>query len=220
MEIGEVIRRITEILNTGIEIVGFVSPTHFVPQVKVIVEILRNLGYNPRFVYNTNAYDLPETLQELETYIDIYLPDFKYSVAELGRKYSDARDYPTIALNALKEMVRQKGLDLEVGPDGYARKGVIVRHLVLPGHPRNSIGVLRTIADEVSNELHISLMSQYYPTYRVKDHETLGRTLRAREYEMVVGELETLGFQNGWVQELESSLNYRPDFREDHPFES
>jgi putative pyruvate formate lyase activating enzyme len=117
-------------------------------------------------------------------------------------------------------MVRQKGLDLEVGPDGYARKGVIVRHLVLPGHPRNSIGVLRTIADEVSNELHISLMSQYYPTYRVKDHETLGRTLRAREYEMVVGELETLGFQNGWVQELESSLNYRPDFREDHPFES
>lgn len=218
MSLQEVIRQVVAILSTGINIVGFVSPSHYVPQVKVIVNTLRDLGLNPVFVYNTNGYDRPEVIRELESYIDIYLPDFKYADESLGRKYSDAGDYPSIALASLREMLRQKGTALPLGDEGYARKGIIIRHLVLPGHPGNSVNVLRTIAGELSNELHISLMSQYYPTYPVLNHEFLGRKLKAKEYAIVVRELENLGFENGWVQELESADHYRPDFDREKPF--
>lgn len=218
IELKEVLRQIVQILSTGINLVGFVSPSHFVPQVKVIIDSLRALRLNPVFVYNTNAYDHPEVIRELESYIDIYLPDFKYSDAGLGRKYSDVKDYPEIALSAIKEMLHQKGTELPIDEAGYARRGLIIRHLVLPGHPENSINVLRTIAKELSNDLHISLMSQYYPTCQVNNHEFLRRTLKPKEYFRVVNELEELGFENGWVQELSSQSNYRPDFSEEEPF--
>jgi putative pyruvate formate lyase activating enzyme len=215
----EALRQIVKILSTGINHVGFVSPSHFIPQVKVIIGSLRTLGVNPVFVYNTNAYDHYEEIRDLENYIDIYLPDFKYSEAGLGKEYSDVKDYPEIALSAMKEMFRQKGTRLPLDQSGYAMKGIIIRHLVLPGHPENSINVLKTVAKELSNDLHISLMSQYYPTHQVINHEFLGRTLKAWEYSRVVNELEELGFENGWVQELSSQRNYRPDFKEEHPFE-
>lgn len=219
MSLEEMLRQILAILDTGINLVGFVSPSHYVPQVKVIISALRALGRRPVFVYNTNAYDRPEVIRELESYIDVYLPDFKYSDKELGRKYSDVKDYPAIALEAIREMVRQKGTTITTDDHGYAQSGVIIRHLVLPGHPQNSIGVLRTIAYELSPELHISLMAQYYPTYQVNRHEFLGRTLKFKEYDTVVRELENLGFEYGWVQELSSSGHYRPDFNDEHPFE-
>jgi len=219
IEFREVIRQIVEILSTGINHVGFVSPSHFIPQVKVIIDTLRKLGLNPFFVYNTNGYDNPESIRGLESYIDVYLPDYKYSDASLGMRYSDVKDYPEIALASIKEMLRQKGAKLPVDRYGYALKGVIIRHLVLPGHPENSINVLRTIAKELSTGLHISLMSQYYPTFSVNSHELLGRTLKSKEYQRVVDELDKLGFVNGWVQELSSQRNYRPDFEKDEPFE-
>ncbi len=161
----------------------------------------------------------PESISGLENYIDIYLPDFKYAEAELGKKYSDVRNYPEMALSSIKEMFRQKGAELPLNRNGYAMKGIIIRHLVLPGHPENSVMVLRTIASELSNEIHISLMSQYYPTFQVNRHEFLGRTLKARDYNRVVEELEELGFENGWVQELSSHEQYRPDFEKEKPFE-
>ena len=202
MELKEVLRQIVNILSTGINHVGFVSPSHFIPQVKVIIDSLRVLGLNPVFVYNTNAYDHAESIRELENYIDIYLPDFKYSDAALGRKYSDVKDYPEIALSAIREMLTpERALNCHWMNMDMLVRGIIIRHLVLPGHPENSINVLRTIARELSNDLHISLMSQYYPTYQVNNHEFLGRTLKAREYSRVVNELEELGFENGWVQE-------------------
>ena len=153
MELSDIIRQITGILSTGINHVGFVSPSHFIPQVKVIINTLRALGLNPIFVYNTNAYDLPESIRGLESYIDIYLPDFKYAEAELGRSYSDVKNYQEIALSSIKEMFRQKGAELPLDQNGYAMKGIIIRHLVLPGHPENSVQVLRTIASELSNEI-------------------------------------------------------------------
>jgi putative pyruvate formate lyase activating enzyme len=186
----------------------------------VIINGLRTLGLDPVFVYNTNGYDKAETIRSLENYIDVYLPDFKYADAELGKLYSDVKDYPTVALEAIREMVRQKGTDLQVNERGYATRGVIIRHLVLPSHPKNSIKVLETIESELSNRLHISLMAQYYPTYKAGHHESIGRTVRPGEYKMVVRELEYLGFENGWVQELSSHDSYRPDFEsEKHPFE-
>lgn len=218
MELKDILRQIVTILSTGINHVGFVSPSHFIPQVKVIITSLRSLGLDPVFVYNTNAYDHVESIRELENNIDIYLPDFKYADAALGRKYSDVKDYPEIALLAIREMLRQKGSELPLDEHGYARQGIIIRHLVLPGHPENSIDVLKIIAKELSADLHISLMSQYYPIYKVQNHEFLGRTLKATEYSKVVRELESLGFENGWVQELSSNQNYRPDFDEEHPF--
>ncbi len=213
-----VLKEIASILSTGINHVGFVSPSHFVPHVKVIVNSLRAIGLNPTFVYNTNGYDRPETIRGLKDYIDVYLPDFKYADEELGRKYSDVKNYPQVALASIKEMLKQKGIDLPLNNDGYAMQGVIIRHLVLPSHPQNSIRVLEVIDKELSSKLHISLMSQYYPTYKVSHHEFLGRVVNSTEYASVVRELEYLGFENGWVQELSSHEHYRPDFDLEHPF--
>lgn len=218
LELKDVIRQILEILSTGIRHVGFVSPSHFIPQVKIIINSLRALGLDPVFVYNTNGYDTVESIRGLEGFIDIYLPDYKYADKDTGRKYSDVKDYPDVALAALKEMYRQAGNSLPLDRYGYATKGMIIRHLVLPGHPDNSINVLKTIARELSNELHISLMSQYYPTHQVTRHEFLGRTLKEEEYRNVTDAMEELGFENGWVQEMSSHENYRPDFEAEYPF--
>jgi len=215
----QVLTEIVKCLDAGCEAVGFVSPSHFVPQFKVIVNALFELGLHPTIVYNTNGYDKVETLLEIENLVDVYLPDFKYFDSGLSKKYSDARDYPEIAKNALKEIYRQKGSTLFLNENGAAERGIIIRHLVLPGHTENSLGVLRFIAEEISTSVHISLMSQYYPTAFVKNISPLNRTLYQEEYQSVVDEFHRLGFRKGWVQDLESHENYQPDFEKEHPFE-
>ena len=219
MELTEVIRQITALLDQGIKRVGFVSPSHFIPQMRVIINVISSLGYKPVWIYNTNGYDKVETLQTLEGIIDVYLPDFKYMDGELAWKYSGARDYPEYAAKAIKEMFRQKGTALITDEDHAAESGIIVRHLVLPGQVSNSIGVLRFLADEISPRIHISLMSQYYPTRNVHDHPHLGKGVTENEYRLVVEAMEKLGMFRGWVQEFESSEFYRPDFDRIHPFE-
>ena len=180
---------------------------------------LKVRGRTPTFVYNTNSYDRPEAIQALEGEIDVYLPDLKYMDNELAQEYSGAADYVGVAGQALVEMYRQKGADIELDTDGYITSGLIIRHLVLPGHVDNSIAVLRFIADNLSVDVHISLMSQYHPTQAVKNHPKLHRSLREVEYDLVIDEFERLGFYRGWVQELSSSSNYQPDFDRQHPFE-
>lgn len=219
MELDDIIRQIGYILNMGMNIVGFVSPTHFTPHLKVIVKALHDKGIRPTIVYNSNGYDKVDTLKELEGLVDVYLPDFKYMDPGIAGAYSDARDYPEVALAALKEMYRQKGPSLVVDNQGYAMTGIIIRHLVLPGHRDNSIEVLKTIADKVSNRLHISLMSQYHPNHRVHEHLVLGNTVKPKDYYAVVDAMAELGFSRGWVQEMSSAANYLPDFRRKHPFE-
>ncbi|MCX6244064.1 MAG: radical SAM protein [Bacteroidetes bacterium] len=219
IELDEVLRQITKILDTGINRVGFVSPSHFIPQVRIIINCLREIGYSPTFVYNTNSYDRAEIIRSLEGSIDVYLPDIKYMDNDLARDLSDAPGYPEIASGALKEMYRQKGSVLHTDENGMAVSGIIIRHLVLPGQVQNSIGVLNFIAGELSPNLHISLMSQYYPTPAVSCHPFLKRTVSASEYAMVTGEMERLGLSNGWIQELSSHHHYRPDFEQEHPFE-
>ncbi|MCX6250693.1 MAG: 4Fe-4S cluster-binding domain-containing protein [Bacteroidetes bacterium] len=219
MTFEQVVERIIHILDKGINRVGFVSPSHFVPQVKAIIHAVQLLGYRPVWVYNSNGFDKVETLRSLENLINVYLPDFKYSDPEIASEYSDAADYPGIAASALKEMYRQKGAALHLSDVGTVESGIIIRHLVLPGHVTNSLGVLRYIAEEVSQRLHISLMSQYYPTPGVSCHPELKRTVTSEEYKMVTSEMEKLGLYNGWIQEPESTRNYRPDFNQDHPFE-
>lgn len=217
MQFEEVVDSIIKILDQGCHAVGFVSPSHFIPHVKAIIETLRLQNYNPVFVYNTNGYDKVEEILNLEPYIDVYLPDYKYSDNNLARKFSKVNDYQQTAYAAIKEMYRQKGSTLVMHGNGYIEKGLIIRHLVLPGYISNSIKVLNDIAD-ISTSLAISLMAQYWPTPEVKNHPELGRTLSQDEYDRVKSELESLGFYKGWVQELDSSDYYLPDFELDKPF--
>jgi putative pyruvate formate lyase activating enzyme len=213
------IGRICHTLGQTENIVGFVSPSHYVPQMMAIIRGIRNTGKNPVFVYNTNGYDRVETLQMLEGLIDIYLPDFKYMDTALALEYSRATNYPEIAAAALKEMYRQKGSTLIVNDNGIAESGIIVRHLVLPGSIQQSIETLKFIAGEISPKLHISLMSQYYPTNHVSCHPVLKRTITSAEYEEVINAFHESGFYRGWIQDLGSNAIFQPNFSEDQPFE-
>jgi len=218
LSLGQVIEKIISVLDTGIDMLGFVSPSHCIVQMKSIIAELHRLERHPVIVMNTNAYDRVETLGELEGLVDVWLPDFKYMDPGLSKDYSDALDYPEIAGKSIREMYRQKGAALYCNDEGLAESGLIIRHLILPGHIENSLQVLRYIAEEISASVHISLMSQYYPPEPAADHPIIGRTLRADEYERVREEAELLGFHRGWMQEPESSSLYRPDFVREHPF--
>jgi putative pyruvate formate lyase activating enzyme len=215
----EVLDRIEVFMSQGIKEVGFVSPSHVVLQAEAIINGLISRGLNPVTVYNTNSYDKVETIRRLAGLIDVYLPDFKYVTPDIAKEYSGYSDYPDVALKAIKEMYYQKGSVLISDDNGVAENGILLRHLVLPGHVQESIKVLRTIADEISTGIHISLMSQYHPTVNVRNHPVLGRSLYREEYEQVAEEMERLGFRNGWVQNIDSYKSYRPDFSKEHPFE-
>ena len=173
----------------------------------------------PITVYNTNSYDKPETLRSLEEMVDVYLPDYKYVTPEIAKEFSDADDYPEVAFGAIREMYYQKGSVLNTDQEGRAVSGILIRHLVLPGHAEESKKVLKVIAEDLSTGINISLMSQYHPTPHVINHQYLNRIIYKSEYEAVVEAMEDLGFRNGWVQDMDSYQNYRPDFRKEHPFE-
>lgn len=219
MDMREILSRVGRCLDQGIRCVGFVSPSHQIPQMKAIVSSIREMGRNPVIVMNTNAYDRREILESLEDTVDIYLPDFKYMNPILSAEYSGAADYPEFALKALREMYRQKGSNILMDDDGLARSGLIIRHLILPGHVENSRQCLRAIAEELSPSVYVSLMTQYHPGLYVKDHPHLGRIITHEEYNEVLEEYYRLGFHRGWVQEFDSPSHYLPDFTKDHPFD-
>ncbi len=218
-ELDEIVSAVTRILDTGVDSVGFVSPSHMIDQMKAIIVALRDAGRRPTIVMNTNAYDRREVIESIAGLVDVYLPDFKYTDRALARDYSGAGDYPEVAIAALREMHRQKGSNLLLKDDGAAASGLVVRHLVLPGHVENSKSCLRAVAEELSSSVHVSLMAQYHPTPAVVEHPFLGRVITREEYEEVLEEFERLGFHRGWLQEPESTDSYRPDFTKPHPFE-
>lgn len=218
-ELPELLNQVSEILSQGINSVGFVSPSHMVHHVRAIIEGLHANGLNPVTVYNTNSYDKPDALRSLDGLIDVYLPDYKYVTPVLALELSDARDYPSVALKAIREMYYQKGSTLRINEKGAAENGMLIRHLVLPGYAEESKKVLRSIAEEISTGVHISLMSQYHPAWLAEDHPNLGRLLYKAEYDSVVEEMDRLGFRNGYVQDMESNVSYRPDFSRENPFE-
>jgi len=183
-----------------------------------LIQSVRSEGARPVIVYNSNGYDRVETLCELEEWVDVYLPDYKYADAKLAKTLSSAADYPEVAANALTEMYRQKGNLLHLDENGMAERGLIVRHLVLPGHVDNSLQALRFLADKLSPRITLSLMSQYQPINEVNDLPPFNRTLLRSEYDMVVQEMDRLGFTNGWIQDSSSARYYNPDFEHDTPF--
>ncbi len=203
-ELSEIIRRLE---GEGAHNIEFVTPTHYTGVIMNALDI-----YRPTVpvVYNCGGYEKKETVRKLEGYVDVYLPDMKYSDNRLAGELSKAPDYFETAAEAITEMRRQKKEDL-FGADGLMKEGLIVRHLILPGHVMNTIGVLRWISENLKGTL-TSVMSQYTPVTAVKGHSELSKKVSRAETDRVAAFLEKHGI-SGWIQDPESSgVSYIPEF--------
>lgn len=197
-----------------VENINLVTPTSYVPQILEAIKIARKNGLKLPIVYNTNGYEKVETLKMLEGYVDIYLPDFKYSDNELGKRLSKVDNYFEIVTEALKEMYRQTGKAVFNG-EGIMQKGMIIRHLVLPNHILNSRRVLKWI-NENMHDVYVSVMAQYFPTYKAKGIVDINRKLTKEEYEQIENYLYRLDLENGYIQELgEHEEEYVPHWEFD-----
>ncbi|MBR2352964.1 MAG: radical SAM protein [Clostridia bacterium] len=201
-----------ELQEKGAHNINFVTPTHFTDP---ILRVLHSVKERLRIpvVWNTSGYERTETLRRLEGLVDVYLPDFKYAEEASAQRYSLAPGYPEVALGAIAEMVRQTGTPLFDG-EGMLLRGTVVRHLILPGHRKESIAALRALADAVSpHEILLSLMSQYTPEFATDSpYRNLHRRLTSFEYDSVLREAQALGF-SGYMQERSSAkTDYTPNF--------
>lgn len=221
----------------GIHNVNFVTPDHFFPHTVAVVRLLRERGVHLPTVYNVSGYQRIESLRMIEPVADIYLTDFKYGDASLAHSLSCCYDYSEVALEAVSEMVQQKGLldtfmtdgELETGRTGIvnrlpvvSQKGVLVRHLILPGHVQNSLQVLSMLFVEFGPGLPISLMSQYAPVYEFPSGSSFNRRVTGDEFQEVFQDAQELGFRNLFVQYPEDVVHdmqrFLPDFRVTNPF--
>jgi putative pyruvate formate lyase activating enzyme len=188
--------------NRGVHNINFVTPTHYSPQIAKSTYIARKKGLRVPILYNCSGYEDIETLKLLKGTVDIYLPDIKYSDDETAFKYSGVKNYVEVNRAALKEMKKQVG-DLTVDDEGTAQKGVIVRHLVLPGNIENTKKALEFIAEELSENTFVSLMAQYHTAHKSNNFKELSHSLTKEEYEEAVSYLELLNLENGWVQSFQ-----------------
>ena len=182
--------------------INLVSPTSYAMQIIEAIKIAKEMGLNIPIIYNTNGFENIETLKKLEGYIDVYLPDLKYAENGLGKKYSNIENYFEIATSAIKEMQRQCG-KLVFDDNGIIKKGVIIRHLILPNHIENSKKVLKWISDNVSEDTMVSIMAQYFPTYKAREFKELNRKLTKMEYSIIEEYLYSLNIEKGYIQDLE-----------------
>lgn len=195
-----------ELQKWGCHNINLVTPTHYVPQILTAVESAAARGLVIPLVYNTSGYDMPDTLRLLDGVVDIYLPDSKYADDAVADRLSGYHEYVLHNRLALLEMFRQTGPGLQLDEQGLARRGMIIRHLVLPDDLSQTEAVLRWIASHIGTEVHVSLMSQYFPAWRAVDTPSLGRGITLDEYQAAVDALERLGFENGWQQELPEAM--------------
>jgi putative pyruvate formate lyase activating enzyme len=244
--VEEVGQRLIELSATRcIHNVNFVTPDHFFPQTVAIVQYLRQHGVEIPTVYNLSGYQDVQVLRAIEETADIYLPDFKYADNRLAEQFSHCRNYTAIALDALTEMVRQKGfLDtvFDDDPQAIARKGVLVRHLILPGQAQNSLDALSMLFLEFGRKLPMSLMSQYHPIPSLNlskgtsqpeliplaswekaggdNISAMQRSIIQQEFQQVYDHVQDLGFEHVFVQYPEQRDNaFLPDFEQEEPFQ-
>ncbi len=212
-----------ELQDRGCHNIGFVSPTHFAPQMARAILLAARQGLHVPIVYNTNAYDSVEVLKLLDGIVDIYLPDLKYADSDAGFQFSKVRDYAVYARIAIKEMHRQMGDELVFDEDGLLKSGLLIRLLVLPNDIAEIEKNLLWIRDELSPHTAISLMAQYYATNKAATdprYILLSRRISESEWFEAVSLLDELGMEEGFMQEYESASHYyRPDFTDtEKPF--
>lgn len=204
-----------ELEQKGAANLNLVTGVHYVPQIIQALELAWKKGCKLPVVYNSSGYEKVETLKLLEGYVDVYLPDMKYMDAKLAADFSHAPDYPEVVENAIREMVRQTGACV-FGEDGYIRKGTIVRHLILPGHTKNSIAVLQYLHETYGDKIMISMMNQFTPVWKQEKFLELNRKVTKREYEKVLNAALELGIENGYFQEGKTAKeSFIPAFDEE-----
>lgn len=212
LSVEELANIMLEQQEKGVNNINLVTPTMYAYQIIEAIKIARKNGLNIPIVYNTNGYENVKTIQDLNGYIDIYLPDLKYYSNELSKKYSKVDNYFKYTTEAIKEMYRQVGCPV-FDENGIIQKGLIIRHLVLPNHLQNSKHVLKWIKENMPEDTYVSVMAQYFPTYKAKEDDLINRKLTKKEYKEIEEFLYTLDLRNGYMQELgEHEEEYVPDF--------
>jgi len=190
-----------ELQQRGAHNINLVTPTHFVPQILAALPLAAEMGLRLPLVYNSSGYEIAEVLHLLEGVVDVWLPDAKYAADDVARRLSGFSRYVEHNRAALREMYRQVGDELLLDDEGIARRGLIIRHMVLPGGLAGTREVLRWIAKELSPRIHVSLMGQYFPAYRAVGHPLLGHKLTTEEYEDALTAFDEVNMERGWRQE-------------------
>lgn len=195
----------------GAENINLVSPTIYADKIADAIKLAKEKGLKLPIIYNSNGYENISTLKRLEGLIDVYLPDLKYSDDKLGFKYSNVKDYFEIASEAIKEMERQVGKP-KFDENGMIQKGLIVRHLIMPNHIENTKNVLKWFKENLDDEIYISVMTQYFPTYRANEYDEINRKITKEEYDEVESYIAELDIQNGYMQDFteEDEAQYVP----------
>lgn len=208
------------LIETGVHNLNFVTPDHFWPHIEQLCIRLRDEGVKIPFLFNSSGYQLPAMISRYAAQMDIFLPDFKFADPGLARLVMRDERYPEIALEALRLMVAEKGFLDPFDPSGTetARRGVLVRHLVLPGHVENTLRVLNLLREEFGRWLPLSLMSQYKPTPAASTRPPFDRHLSAAEYQIAIDHAQNLGFENLLIQPLAATDDFFPDFEQSKPF--
>jgi putative pyruvate formate lyase activating enzyme len=218
LTVDELASEILRIQGEGAHNINFVSPSHLIFQMAEAIKVAKKRGLVIPVVYNSNGYDSVKSLRQIQGLVDIYLPDIKYMENALGKRFSAVDDYADSVLAVLGEMLDQVG-HLTMDDEGVATKGLLVRHLVLPGCLNNSRSCLRVLAD-LSSDVFVSIMSQYSPQHQAREHAGINRTLTSDEYDEITDYALDLGLENAFIQKLESQRHYLPDFARVNPFDS
>ncbi|MCM8780718.1 MAG: radical SAM protein [Candidatus Omnitrophica bacterium] len=218
VELEELVEFMLQLQDMGCHNINFVTPTHVLPQILKSLYIAIPQGLKIPVVYNTSGYELPQIIELLEGIVDIYLPDLRYAEEEMAIKYSSAPGYPYLSQQSVIRMHKQVG-PAQIDEKGIIKRGLIIRHLVLPHNISGTDKIMRFIAEEVSADTYISLMSQYFPCYKSGQFKEIARRITYEEYEAAKESMHNYGLHNGWIQEsygLErfAGINIKPRFKE------
>ncbi len=186
--------------SRGCHNINLVTPSHFIPQILETLSFAWEAGFDLPLVYNSSGYDSIEALRLMEGIIDIYLPDMRYSDNRIAKKLSSAEDYVEVNRKAIREMYRQVG-NLAIDQEGIAKRGLLIRHLILPNDLAGGRETFRFIKEEISPEAHVSLMGQYFPSFEASDDVSINRKITKEEYELAKESFFEAGLCSGWMQE-------------------
>lgn len=212
VSVDELADMMLDLMGQGANNINLVTPSHYVPSIVPAIKLAKSKGMNLPIVYNTSAYEKVETLKLLDGLIDIYLPDFKYLDSESGKKYSYTPDYPEVAKKAIAEMVRQVP-KVEFDEKGIMQKGVIVRHLLLPGHLREAKHIVGYLHETYGAQIYISLMSQYTPMSDFEKYPNLNEKVKKRNYDKLIDYAVSIGVEQAFIQEGDvASESFIPEF--------